>query len=126
MLLWRGGADTEGFYTLVQERILARYGKTFDWSLKAKMMGKKAIEAARVFVEEMGLADVLTPEAFLEEREGMLQQLFTTTELMPGPPLRASFSWHHPSIYQVTGSQSTRHLNLAPIICFRHIKTTQH
>ncbi|CAA7408188.1 unnamed protein product [Spirodela intermedia] len=76
--------DTEGFYTLVQERILARYGKTFDWSLKAKMMGKKAIEAARVFVEEMDLADVLTPEAFLEEREGMLQQLFTTTELMPG------------------------------------------
>ncbi|XP_078443782.1 (DL)-glycerol-3-phosphatase 2-like [Wolffia australiana] len=76
--------DTEGFYTLVQERILARYGKTFDWSLKAKMMGKKAIEAARVFVEAMELQDVLTAEAFLEEREGMLQQLFTTTELMPG------------------------------------------
>ena len=79
-----GAADTEGFYTLVQERILARYGKKFDWSLKAKMMGKKAIEAARVFVEEMGLVGELTAEEFLEEREEMLQQLFTTTQLMPG------------------------------------------
>lgn len=87
---WRcaaaGFADTEGFYTLVQERILARYGKTFDWSLKAKMMGKKAIEAARVFVEEMGLDGLLTPEGFLEEREEMLQELFPTAELMPGSP----------------------------------------
>ncbi|MQL90099.1 hypothetical protein Taro_022681 [Colocasia esculenta] len=76
--------DTEGFYTLVQERILARYGKTFDWSLKAKMMGKKAIEAARVFIDEMGLEGLLTPEGFLEEREDMLQELFPTAELMPG------------------------------------------
>uniref|UniRef100_A0A1D1Y5V3 glycerol-1-phosphatase n=1 Tax=Anthurium amnicola TaxID=1678845 RepID=A0A1D1Y5V3_9ARAE len=76
--------DTEGFYTLVQERILARFGKTFDWSLKARMMGKKAIEAARVFVEEMGLDGFLTPEGFLEEREEMLQELFPTAELMPG------------------------------------------
>lgn len=34
--------DTEKFYTEVQEIILARYNKTFDWSLNAKMMGKKA------------------------------------------------------------------------------------
>ncbi|KAI4971346.1 hypothetical protein ZWY2020_002260 [Hordeum vulgare] len=67
--------DTEGFYTEVQERILARYGKVFDWSLKAKMMGKKAAESARIFVDECGLAGLLTPEQFLEEREGMLQEL---------------------------------------------------
>ncbi|KAJ0965652.1 hypothetical protein J5N97_026790 [Dioscorea zingiberensis] len=76
--------DTEKFYTEVQEKILGRFGKTFDWSLKAKMMGKKAIESARVFVEETGLSDVMTPEGFLEEREEMLQQLFPTAELMPG------------------------------------------
>ena len=78
------GADTEKFYTEVQEKILARFGKTFDWSLKAKMMGKKAIESARVFVEEMGLTEFLTPEGFLEEREAMLQELFPTAEIMPG------------------------------------------
>lgn len=76
--------DTEKFYTVVQERILARFGKTFDWSLKAKMMGKKAIESARIFVEELGLDGLLTPEGFLEEREEMLQDLFPTAELMPG------------------------------------------
>ena len=77
-------ADTEKFYTEVQEIILARYNKTFDWSLKAKMMGKKAIESARVFVEETGISDSLSAEDFLVEREEMLQKLFPTSELMPG------------------------------------------
>lgn len=48
------------------------------------MMGKKAIEAARVFVEESGIGDSLTAEDFLIEREAMLQNLFPTSELMPG------------------------------------------
>uniref|UniRef100_A0A2N9EEK9 glycerol-1-phosphatase n=1 Tax=Fagus sylvatica TaxID=28930 RepID=A0A2N9EEK9_FAGSY len=76
--------DTEKYYTEVQEIILARYNKPFDWSLKAKMMGKKAIEAARVFVEETGISKTLTAEDFLVEREAMLQKLFPDSELMPG------------------------------------------
>lgn len=76
--------DTEKFYTEVQEMILARYNKTFDWSLKGKMMGMKAIEAARVFVEETGISDSLSAEHFLIEREETLQKLFPTTDLMPG------------------------------------------
>lgn len=49
------------------------------------MMGKKAIEAARVFVEETGISDSLNnAEQFLVEREEMLQKLFPTSELMPG------------------------------------------
>ncbi|VFQ81543.1 unnamed protein product [Cuscuta campestris] len=76
--------DTEKFYTEVQEIILSRFNKTFDWSLKAKMMGKKSIEAARVFVEETGISDSLTAEDFLVEREAMLQHVFPTSELMPG------------------------------------------
>ncbi|KAG0463155.1 hypothetical protein HPP92_021631 [Vanilla planifolia] len=76
--------DTEPFYTQVQEKILERFGKTFDWSLKARLMGKRAIESARIFVEECGLTGILTPEGFLEEREGMLQELFPTCELLPG------------------------------------------
>lgn len=77
-------ADTEKFYTEVQELILARYNKTFDWTLKAKMMGKKAIESARIFVEETGISNSLSAEQFLTEREDMLQSLFPTSELMPG------------------------------------------
>lgn len=79
-----GVSDTEKFYTEVQEIILARYNKTFDWSLKAKMIGKKAIEAVRVFVEETGISDSLTAEDFLVEREEMLQKMFPTSDLMPG------------------------------------------
>lgn len=81
------GADTEGFYTEVQEKILARYGKVFDWSLKAKMMGKKATESARIFVDECGLDGLLTPEQFLEERESMLQELFPSCAVLPGQGL---------------------------------------
>ncbi|KAF9680556.1 hypothetical protein SADUNF_Sadunf06G0133700 [Salix dunnii] len=71
-------ADTEKFYTVVQEIILARYNKTFDWSLKAKMMGRKAMESARIFVEETGISDSSSAEDFLVEREAMLQKLFPT------------------------------------------------
>ncbi|KAM7249724.1 hypothetical protein ACFE04_019883 [Oxalis oulophora] len=76
--------DTEKFYDEVQEAILARYNKRYDWSLKAKMMGMKAIEASRVFVEENGISGLLSPEDFLIEREAMLQNMFPTSELMPG------------------------------------------
>ncbi|RZC75168.1 hypothetical protein C5167_050647 [Papaver somniferum] len=76
--------DTEKFYEEVQEITLAGYGKTFDWSLKAKMMGKKATEAAKMFVEENGISDLLTAEQFLINREDMLLNLFPTSELMPG------------------------------------------
>jgi hypothetical protein len=30
-------ADTEGFYTTVQQNLCRRFGKTFDWGLKAKV-----------------------------------------------------------------------------------------
>lgn len=85
-------ADTEGFYTKVQEKILARYGKVFDWSLKAKMMGKKATESARIFVDECGLTGLLTPEQFLEERESMLQELFPSCTVLPGEKRIVCFS----------------------------------
>ncbi|CAM8911266.1 hypothetical protein QQ045_031214 [Rhodiola kirilowii] len=76
--------DTEKYCTEAQKIILARYNKAFDWSVKVKMLGKKAIEAATVFVEETGLADKLTPEGYLVERESMLRQMFLNTETMPG------------------------------------------
>ncbi|XVF47700.1 hypothetical protein PTKIN_Ptkin03bG0131700 [Pterospermum kingtungense] len=47
-------------------------------------MGMKAIEAARVFVQETGISDSLSAEDFLAEREAMLKSLFPASELMPG------------------------------------------
>ena len=48
------------------------------------MMGKRATEAATVFVEETGISESLSAEGFLVEREAMLQSMFPTSELMPG------------------------------------------
>lgn len=58
--------DTESCYTVAQERIASRFGKSFTWELKAKLMGRKAMEAAQVFVSDLGIGDQLTAEEFLE------------------------------------------------------------
>ncbi|KAI7840608.1 hypothetical protein COHA_005758 [Chlorella ohadii] len=76
--------DTEGFYTVVQQRLASRFGKEFTWELKAKMMGKKAIEAARTLVDELDLHGKITPEEFLTEREEALDEMFPTAQLLPG------------------------------------------
>ena len=63
---------------------MAEYGKTFDWSLKAKMMGKKALEAGQIFIQDTGLTGLLTPEEFIQRREVMLHAMFPESDLMPG------------------------------------------
>ncbi|XP_019707881.1 (DL)-glycerol-3-phosphatase 2 isoform X2 [Elaeis guineensis] len=75
---------TQPFYTLVQERILSRFGQPYDRSIEAKLMGKKPTESARIFVEETGLAGLLTPQDFLDERNAMLTELFPSCQLLPG------------------------------------------
>jgi pseudouridine-5'-monophosphatase len=74
--------DTEPFYTAATQKIADRYGRTFDWSLKSRMIGKRAIDSARILVEGLGLP--ITPEEYLRERELMLVELFPTAQAMPG------------------------------------------
>jgi pseudouridine 5'-phosphatase len=74
--------DTEPFYTEVTQAIVGRYGHTFDWSIKSQMIGKKAIESARILVETLKLP--ITPEDYLREREVMLAALFPKSRPMPG------------------------------------------
>eukprot|EP00250_Pteridium_aquilinum_P005977 c15982_g1_i1 orf=167-868(-) len=109
--------DTERFYTDVQERILASYGKTFDWSLKAKMMGKKALEAGLIFVNETGLNGILTPEEFISQREVMLHSLFLESELLPGVEKLLRHLHSHKVPMAVATSSHRRHYDL---------KTTKH
>jgi HAD superfamily hydrolase (TIGR01509 family) len=74
--------DTEPFYTEATQAIVGRYGHTFDWSLKARMIGKKAIDSARILVEALNLP--IQPEDYLRERESMLAELFPNAKAMPG------------------------------------------
>jgi len=74
--------DTEPFYTQVTQKIVSRYGCTFDWSLKSRMIGKQALTSARILVEALNLP--ISPEDYLRERAGMLAELFPLAEPMPG------------------------------------------
>jgi pseudouridine-5'-monophosphatase len=74
--------DTERFYTQVTQEIVGRYGKTFDWSVKGNMIGRKAIDSARYLVETLALP--MSPEEYIREREAALTLLMPTAEAMPG------------------------------------------
>ncbi|CAI6009508.1 unnamed protein product [Closterium sp. NIES-65] len=74
---------TEGLYTVAQQRILSRFKREFTWALKVKMMGKKAAEAAKVVIEELGLQGEISAEEFLKEREALLREEFPHCKLLP-------------------------------------------
>jgi pseudouridine-5'-monophosphatase len=107
--------DTEPFYTEVTQTIVSRYGHTFDWTLKARMIGKAARDSARVLVETLGLP--ITPEEYLREREAMLASLFPLAEAMPGARRLTGHLARKGIPQAVASSSSTREFGL---------KTTQH
>jgi pseudouridine-5'-monophosphatase len=74
--------DTERFYTEVTQRIVGRYGKTFDWSVKSHMVGRVALDSARYLVRTLELP--IAPEDYLREREQSLEKLFPESEALPG------------------------------------------
>lgn len=76
--------DTETSYTVAQQQILDRFGKTFTWELKAKMMGMNALDSCEVMIKAFDLQGKITAEDFLKEREVILDKLFAETRLMPG------------------------------------------
>jgi pseudouridine-5'-monophosphatase len=98
--------DTERFYTEAAQRIVARFGKQFDWSIKVNMMGRSPLEAARYIVEVLRLP--IPAETYLNEREVILRELAPEAEPMPGAvdlvrslhnaqvPLAVATSTHHP------------------------------
>jgi pseudouridine-5'-monophosphatase len=74
--------DTEPFYTEVTQTIVGRYGHTFDWTVKSRMIGKKAADSARILVDALKLP--ITPEDYLREREVLLATLFPSAQALPG------------------------------------------
>jgi (DL)-glycerol-3-phosphatase len=109
--------DTETFYTIVQQQILKRYGKEFTWELKAKMMGKKALEAVVVLIDELGLHGQVDPASFVKEREALLHDMFPQSELLPGARRLMEHLVAHNIPIAVATSSHKRHFDL---------KTTRH
>ncbi|KAG2491263.1 hypothetical protein HYH03_010468 [Edaphochlamys debaryana] len=77
--------DTEGAYTIAQEKVLAPLGKAFTWELKAGMMGRGALEAAEWLLGRLGVGpEQMTPQQFLDQRGALLEAEFTVVPLLPG------------------------------------------
>ncbi|XP_058966898.1 pseudouridine-5'-phosphatase [Pocillopora verrucosa] len=100
--------DTESIYTRVTQEILDPYGKTFDWSVKSKMMGRSPMGAAQVLVEELQLP--LTSEEFVELSKEKLLQLFPSAPLLPGvEKLVRHLHKHKIPIAVATGSSASQY-----------------
>lgn len=74
--------DTEKLYTEATQRIVGRFGKVFDWSVKGNMIGRPAMDSARYLVQALALP--ITPEQYLAEREVIFTTLMPTADAMPG------------------------------------------
>jgi pseudouridine-5'-monophosphatase len=102
--------DTECFYTQATRKIAARFGKVFDWSIKGKMIGKRALDSARILVDALQLP--MTPEEYLRERETILVELFPLAEPLPGA-VRLTKHFHQCLIPQAVATSSDHyHFNL--------------
>lgn len=74
--------DTEPLYSKAIHAVTSRFGHEFTWALKEKIMGRGRMAAARFLVETLALP--LTPETFLEERDGVLMDLLAKAQEIPG------------------------------------------
>jgi pseudouridine-5'-monophosphatase len=74
--------DTERLYTEATQEIVGRFGKRFDWSVKAHMIGRPARDSARYLVETLDLP--MTADDYLREREVSFRSLMPTAEALPG------------------------------------------
>jgi pseudouridine-5'-monophosphatase len=73
--------DTEIIYTEVTQIVVGKFGKTFDWSVKANMIGLPSLISARYLVTELNLP--ITAETYLQERDQLLKDKFPDCKPMP-------------------------------------------
>ena len=74
--------DTERLYTVAMREVVGRYGKILSPSLKARVMGRPAMDSARDVVSALDLP--ISAEVFLAERDKLLQELFPAADSKPG------------------------------------------
>ena len=74
--------DTERIYTEVTQKIVGRFGKTFDWHHKGNMIGRPAMDSARYLVQALALP--ISAEEYLAERNGLLREGFAACDALPG------------------------------------------
>ena len=102
--------NTEPFYTEVAGNIAARYGRVFDWSLKSRMIGLRAPESAKLFLETLGIP--LSVTEYLAMRRGMLEALFPLADPLPGAVELTAHLKRHGVPAGVASSSDSRYFGL--------------
>lgn len=74
--------NTESIHEAVNHAIAQRYGKVYGPTVKAQVVGKRALESSQAFVDALALP--LTAQACLEARYELLWSRYGEAQLMPG------------------------------------------
>ena len=74
--------DTERLYTVAMREVAGRYDRVLSPALKARVMGRPAMDSARDVVSALGLP--ISAEVFLAERDKLLRELFPAADSKPG------------------------------------------
>lgn len=74
--------DTEPLYTQATAAVAAKFGKTYDWSVKGECIGRGTLEAAGIIVDALELP--LSPAELVRQRDAVLVDLLATARAMPG------------------------------------------
>ena len=107
--------DTEVLYTIAQQKVLDQFEIKFTPEVKAKMMGRKALEGASVMIEHYGID--MDPQKFIDDRNEILAKLFPNCDLMPGA-LRLLRHFKKHNVPMAVATSSTR--------CHFNLKITKH
>ncbi|GAA5859472.1 hypothetical protein JCM8547_006840 [Rhodosporidiobolus lusitaniae] len=74
--------DSERLYTVATNSVLAPYGKTLSWEVKASLMGKPAPVSAQALIDATGIP--LTVPELLKVMDEKTAELFKTVQPLPG------------------------------------------
>lgn len=96
---------TESINEKVNSQIAQRYGKNFNRSVKAKIAGRSALKSAQIIINLLGLP--LTPQAYVEERQKLICQLYPQAQPLQGA-VSLTKHLHHHGIPQAVASSSSR------------------
>lgn len=73
--------DTEEIYFQIGRTIIGRYGKTFEWSLKSRLMGMPWNEACELLIETLELP--VSPDEYFQQAKELHVQYRTVSSHGP-------------------------------------------